>query len=139
MNAGTRPSGASVLTIAVSRDGGRTYGPPSTLAAPHAWPPDPDTGWPPCRCPRHRAPSSQPDMDEALRRARAVPVPRLPEPEPAHDWAEDLAHERLVDTTLAHLHAAEGAALAAEEATVRLGYAQLVRDLTAGPEGGRGA
>jgi hypothetical protein len=58
------------------------------------------------------------------------------EPEPEHDWAEDLAHERLVDATLFHLSAAERAALAAEEATVQLGYAQLARDLTAGQTGG---
>jgi hypothetical protein len=68
-----------------------------------------------------------------------VTTPHLPEPEPAHDWAEDLAHERLVDVTLSHLQAAERAALAAEDATVQLGYAQLARDLAAGPKGGRGA
>ncbi|MGW0188174.1 hypothetical protein ACWDV7_20715 [Streptomyces sp. NPDC003362] len=65
-------------------------------------------------------------------------TPRLPDPEPAHDWAEDLAHERLVDMTLGHLHAAERAALAAEEATVQLGYVQLARDLADG-NGGTGA
>lgn len=62
----------------------------------------------------------------------------LPEPEPVHDWAEDLAHERLVDLTRSHLAAAQRAALAAEAATVRLGYAQLARDLADGT-GGPGA
>ncbi|WP_461712326.1 hypothetical protein [Streptomyces sp. DSM 41013] len=63
----------------------------------------------------------------------------LPEPEPAHDWAEDLAHERLVDETLTHLLAAESAALAAEDATMQLGYAQLARDLATGDHGAAAA
>ncbi|MFC9954269.1 hypothetical protein ACFVIN_28155 [Streptomyces prasinus] len=55
-----------------------------------------------------------------------------PEPAPRHDWAEDLAHERLVDLTRSHLAAAQHAAAGAEAATVRLGFVQLARDLTAG-------
>ncbi|CAL9618273.1 hypothetical protein SUDANB58_05773 (plasmid) [Streptomyces sp. enrichment culture] len=57
-----------------------------------------------------------------------------PEPESAHDWAEDLAHERLVDLTRTHLAAAERAAADAEAATLQLGLVRLARDL----EGGRG-
>ncbi|MFJ9101148.1 hypothetical protein ACIRJM_22085 [Streptomyces sp. NPDC102405] len=58
------------------------------------------------------------------------------EPEPRHDWAEDLAHERLVDFTRSHLAAAQRAAAGAEAATVQLGYVQLARDLAAGQTGG---
>ncbi|MFI1962410.1 hypothetical protein ACH46L_31740 [Streptomyces althioticus] len=54
-------------------------------------------------------------------------TPQLPEPEPAHDWAADLAHEQLVDATRTRLaaghaaHAAEAAsgALAARKAATR--------------------
>ncbi|MEU0289920.1 hypothetical protein [Streptomyces sp. NPDC006147] len=66
-------------------------------------------------------------------------LPQLPEPEPVHDWAEDLAHDQLVTLTRSHLAAAQRAAEATERATVQIGYVQLARDLTAGPEGGRGA
>lgn len=59
-------------------------------------------------------------------------VPQLPEPEPAHDWAEDLAHDQLVTATHSHLMAAQQAAEAAEAATVQIGYVQLARDLTDG-------
>ncbi|MEW1604981.1 hypothetical protein [Streptomyces sp. NPDC093808] len=65
-------------------------------------------------------------------------TPQLPEPEPAHDWAEDLAHDQLVTATRSHLAAAQRAAEAAEEATVRIGYVQLARDLADGM-GGPGA
>nr|WP_107908876.1 hypothetical protein [Streptomyces chartreusis] len=58
------------------------------------------------------------------------------EPEPAHDWAEDLAHECLVGVTRSHLVAARRAAIDAEAATVQLGYVQLARDLAAAQAGG---
>ncbi|MFF0164023.1 hypothetical protein ACFYRY_42030 [Streptomyces sp. NPDC005263] len=54
------------------------------------------------------------------------------EPEPVHDWAEDLAHEQLVTATRSHLTAARLAAAGAEAATVQLGYVQLARDLATG-------
>ena len=56
----------------------------------------------------------------------------VPQPEPAHDWAEDLAHDQLVTATHSHLMAAQQAAEAAEAATVQIGYVQLARDLTDG-------
>lgn len=56
-----------------------------------------------------------------------------PEPEPAHDWAEDLAHERLVDETRSRLAAARAAAAGAEAATI-----QLTRDFAVRRSGGRG-
>ncbi|MCX4482167.1 hypothetical protein OOK44_38165 [Streptomyces cellulosae] len=62
----------------------------------------------------------------------------LPEPEPVHAWAEDLAHDQLVTLTRARLEAAQRAAEAAEEATVQIGYVQLARDLADGT-GGPGA
>ncbi|MFK0064210.1 hypothetical protein ACIQTN_33930 [Streptomyces werraensis] len=65
-------------------------------------------------------------------------TPNLPEPEPVHTWAEDLAHDQLVTLTHARLTEAQRAAEAAEEATVRIGYVQLARDLADGT-GGRGA
>ncbi|MEU0289921.1 hypothetical protein [Streptomyces sp. NPDC006147] len=65
MRVGRPPAGASVLTVRVSRDGGRTYSAPAALAVPHD---DPQTAdvlaqlradrWPPCRCPEHRAAAS---------------------------------------------------------------------------------
>lgn len=58
-----------------------------------------------------------------------------PEPEPRHDWAEDLAHEQLVHFTREHLTAAVQAAEAAEVATVEIGYVQLDRVLAAGTGG----
>ncbi|MFD5493372.1 hypothetical protein ACFWH4_10700 [Streptomyces sp. NPDC127091] len=56
-------------------------------------------------------------------------------PEPEHDWAEDLAHERLVELTRSRLSSAQRAAADAEAATVRRGLAQLARHLTAGTGG----
>lgn len=59
MRAGRRaPEGASVITIRVSRGGGRTYSEPAALAAPHEAA-DPlaqllAAPWPPCQCPTHR-------------------------------------------------------------------------------------
>ncbi|MFC8408605.1 hypothetical protein ACFUG9_34330 [Streptomyces griseoincarnatus] len=62
MRAGRPPAGASVLTVRVSRDGGRTYSAPAALAVPHPGPEPVDlpaqiraVRWPPCRCPQHRA------------------------------------------------------------------------------------
>ncbi|MFC8389917.1 hypothetical protein [Streptomyces sp. NPDC057238] len=64
MRGGRRaPEGASVITIRVSRDGGRTYSAPAALATPHddeARNADPlaqlvAAPWPPCQCPTHRA------------------------------------------------------------------------------------
>lgn len=62
MRGGRRaPEGASVITIRVSCDGGRTYSEPAALAAPHDQAPaDPlaellAASWPPCQCPIHRA------------------------------------------------------------------------------------
>ncbi|MEZ3182979.1 hypothetical protein KYY02_31265 [Streptomyces pimonensis] len=60
-----------------------------------------------------------------------------PEPEPARDWVEGLAHERLVDATRFHLQAAERAAAAAEAATVQAGHVRLARYLAGHPEPGR--
>jgi hypothetical protein len=61
------PEGASVLTIRVSRDGGRTYSTAAALAAPHddAATADPlaqllAAPWPPCQCPTHRAAADLP-------------------------------------------------------------------------------
>ncbi|MFH8797676.1 hypothetical protein [Streptomyces sp. NPDC017941] len=63
MRAGIPHEGASLLTLRVSRDGGRTYDGPGVLVVPHqgaAEDTDPlaellaDRGWPPCRCPLHR-------------------------------------------------------------------------------------
>ncbi|MFC8389916.1 hypothetical protein [Streptomyces sp. NPDC057238] len=86
---------------------------------------------------------SDPDMDEALRRVRAGgQVMTQPTPQPDHgptDWAEDLAHERLVDFTRTNLAAAKAAAAGAEAATVQLGFIQLARDLTQGQPGGTSA
>ncbi|MFJ9149117.1 hypothetical protein ACIRP7_13810 [Streptomyces sp. NPDC102270] len=68
MRGGRRaPEGASVITIRVSRDGGRTYSGPAALATPHddAATVDPLTQlltapWPPCQCPAHRAAAGLP-------------------------------------------------------------------------------
>jgi hypothetical protein len=62
------PEGASVITIRVSRDGGRTYSEPAALAMPHeaaAETTDPlaqlrAAPWPPCQCPAHRAAAGLP-------------------------------------------------------------------------------
>ncbi|WP_225629374.1 hypothetical protein [Streptomyces werraensis] len=59
-----------------------------------------------------------------------------PEPEPAHDWAEDAAHDQLVTSTRQHLAAARQAAEATEAATVQIGYVELARDMAAGRSGG---
>ncbi|MCX4482166.1 hypothetical protein OOK44_38160 [Streptomyces cellulosae] len=64
MRVGRPPAGASVLTVRVSHDGGRTYSAPAALAVPHTAPEAVDVlaqlradtdRWPPCRCPQHRA------------------------------------------------------------------------------------
>ncbi|MET7738356.1 hypothetical protein ABZT02_44880 [Streptomyces sp. NPDC005402] len=74
MRGGRRaPEGASVITIRVSRDNGRTYIETAALAAPHEAPADPlaellAAPWPPCQCPAHRAVSGKTD------------TPRLPGP-----------------------------------------------------------
>lgn len=60
--AGSPHEGASLITVRVSRDGGRTYDSPGALVVPHQWAAentDPLTQllasqWPPCRCPLHR-------------------------------------------------------------------------------------
>ncbi|MGW0188173.1 hypothetical protein ACWDV7_20710 [Streptomyces sp. NPDC003362] len=62
------PEGASVITIRVSTDGGRSYSAPTVLAAPHhdeQRPADPlaellAAPWPPCQCPTHRAAAGLP-------------------------------------------------------------------------------
>ncbi|MEU8943565.1 hypothetical protein AB0C97_36855 [Streptomyces goshikiensis] len=42
-----------MLTIRVSRDGGRTYGPARVIPAGSDLEPLLTSQWPPCRCPRH--------------------------------------------------------------------------------------
>lgn len=42
-----------VLTIRVSRDGGRTYGPPVTVDPDRDVVPEITSQYPPCRCPLH--------------------------------------------------------------------------------------
>ncbi|MFD9523551.1 hypothetical protein [Streptomyces sp. NPDC059979] len=42
-----------VLVIRVSRDGGRTYGPPVTVDPDRDVVPEISSRWPQCRCPRH--------------------------------------------------------------------------------------
>ncbi len=52
-----------------------------------------------------------------------------PDSEPRHDWAEDLAHDRLIAATRDRLAAAHSAAEDAEDAAAKTG-----RDLTDGTE-----
>ncbi len=47
-------NGRTLLTLRVSRDGGRTYGPPRTVTGADTLPPLLTATWPPCRCPRCR-------------------------------------------------------------------------------------
>lgn len=63
MRGGRRvPEGASLITVRVSHDEGRTYDGPAVLVVPHQWAAentDPLAQllagqWPPCRCPIHR-------------------------------------------------------------------------------------
>jgi hypothetical protein len=62
MRAGTPHDGASLITVRVSRDNGRTYDGPAAVVVPHQWAAqnrDPlaellAAQWPPCRCPLHR-------------------------------------------------------------------------------------
>lgn len=42
-----------MLTIRVSRDGGRTYGPPVEVDPDRDCTPEITSQWPLCRCPRH--------------------------------------------------------------------------------------
>ncbi|WP_424213212.1 hypothetical protein ACN20G_14640 [Streptomyces sp. BI20] len=58
---GAAPAGEAVMTLRVSRDGGRSWGPRWTVI------PDRRAGsreyaprWPPCRCPRCRSHSAAP-------------------------------------------------------------------------------
>jgi hypothetical protein len=43
-----------LMTIRVSRDSGRTYGPPTRVMPGDPVPPMAHMTWPPCRCPIHR-------------------------------------------------------------------------------------
>ncbi|MFC8013294.1 hypothetical protein [Streptomyces cinereoruber] len=45
---------APLLTIRISRDSGRTYGPPVTVTTEDNPQPLASSQWPPCRCPQHR-------------------------------------------------------------------------------------
>lgn len=46
-----------MLTLRVSRDGGRTYGPARVIPAGADLEPLLSSQWPPCRCPRHCPPA----------------------------------------------------------------------------------
>ncbi|MFJ9745756.1 hypothetical protein [Streptomyces chartreusis] len=66
MSAGVPPEGASVIRIGVSLDSGRTYTRQAAVAVPHQWAAETygplwmNTGWPPCKCPHHRAAADLP-------------------------------------------------------------------------------
>lgn len=66
MSTGRPPRGASVLRLAVSTDGGRTFTGRAVVAVPHQWaaevygPLGVDPGWPPCTCPLHRREPADP-------------------------------------------------------------------------------
>lgn len=50
------PPAPSLMTLRVSRDGGRTFGPVREIRADDRSlsPLDVTSAWPPCQCPRHR-------------------------------------------------------------------------------------
>lgn len=66
-----------LLTLRVSRDSGRTWGPLQTIRADVARHPDISSRWPPCQCPRHRDQSN--DRIAGIL-ARALLAPPRPAP-----------------------------------------------------------
>lgn len=48
------PARETRMTIRVSRDSGRTYGPTTKVRTGDDVPPPMTSTWPPCECPRHR-------------------------------------------------------------------------------------
>jgi hypothetical protein len=46
-----------LMTIRVSRDSGRTYGPRIDVRPTDNLQPDATSAWPPCQCPKHRTQS----------------------------------------------------------------------------------
>jgi len=49
-----RPEPTPLLVLRVSRDSGKTYGPPRVITTADHLPPSVTSEWPPCECPLHR-------------------------------------------------------------------------------------
>ncbi|MFE7620943.1 hypothetical protein [Streptomyces sp. NPDC057496] len=54
MTAAGQQPGPVLMSLRVSRDGGRTYGPVREFRRGDDLPPLESSTWPPCQCPRHR-------------------------------------------------------------------------------------